>query len=199
MKHLPLFFILCVATFSPTHLYGKFGGLSAGASVGGNISTLKGGNLKTDLNQWGGNAKLYLGIGKSVVDLIYVGVEAFGEYNFLPKSEMTNASRLESGVQIAGYLRAGIHPTDNTLVYALYGVQTKTSKVKSLTANFMSNSESGWSSIAGIGFEYALALGAVIRLEGIYVPEQKFEMKDVQNLKFESDFISVNIGVIVYL
>lgn len=179
--------------------HGKFSGVSAGGSIGGNVSSLKGGSIKDTLDQWGGNTKVYLGIGKSILDLAYIGIEGFAEYNFLPKKDDLKTGRLESGAQFGGYVRAGFRPTENILTYGLFGYQTNTTSVNNILDALKSNSQSGWSSMVGIGVEYAIALGAAIRVEGIYIPEQKFELKDVPDMKFESDFISINVGVIVYL
>ncbi len=195
-------FFMLIGFWAVLHLgsvAAKFNGISGGASIGGNIASLKGGNLADTLKQWGANGKAYLGVGKTLADIVFLGVEGFCEYNFLAQDQEKEGNFLENSFQFGGYVRAGVCPSENILVYGVFGTQTNTSKVKEVVRNLMSESHSGWSSMVGAGIEYSLAMGTVLRLEGVYISGQCFELKDVQNLKFESDFVTINLGIMFYL
>jgi opacity protein-like surface antigen len=183
---------------APTHA-GKFDGVSLGASIGGNIASLKEGSVTDGFKQIGANGKLYAGFGKSFLDIIFVGAEAFGRNSFFVKSQDTNKSFVDAAPQFGGYLKAGMRPSENLLLYGIYGIQTSSAKVKNAVEKIFEPTDGTWSSLMGAGVEYALGVGVAVRAEGVYEPNTSFKLKDIPNQSYDANFFSLNLGVVVYL
>ena len=62
------FATLCLILVSTSPHAGKFDGVSLGASIGGNLASLKERSVTDGFKQLGANGKLYAGIGKSFLD-----------------------------------------------------------------------------------------------------------------------------------
>lgn len=193
--------ILCLAlATAPLHA-GKFDGISLGASIGGNLASLKDRSVTDGFKQQGANGKLYAGIGKSFLDLVFVGAEAFGRYSLFVKSEDVKQGSVDGAPQFGGHVKAGLRPTENLLLYGLYGVQSSSIKIKSAIAvkNLFEQSEGAWSTFFGAGIEYAIGVGVTMRIEGVYEPNDSFKMKDIPTLSYDASFFSFNVGVVIYL
>lgn len=183
---------------SPQHA-GKFDGISLGASIGGNLASLKDSSIADGFKQLGANGKVYAGIGKSFLDIVFVGAEIFGRYSFFVKPEDAKKGSVDGAPQFGGYVKAGLRPTENFLIYGLYGAQSSATKIKGAIENFFEPSEGMWSTFFGAGMEYAIGLGAAARIEGIYEPGTSFKIKDIPDLTYDASFFSFNVGVVVYL
>lgn len=177
---------------------GKFDGISLGASIGGNLASLKEGSVTDGFKQLGANGKLYAGIGKSLLDIIFVGAEAFGRYSFFVKPEDTNKSSLDMAPQFGGYLKAGIRPSENLLLYGIYGIQSSSAKIKNAVEKIFEPTNEAWTTLIGAGFEYALGVGTAVRAEGVYEPNASFKLKDLPDQTYDANFFSINLGVVVY-
>jgi hypothetical protein len=193
------FFAVVLMLLLPPINAGKFDGVSLGASIGGNIASLKQRSVTDGFKQLGANGKLYAGIGKSFLDVIFVGVEAFGRYSLFVKSEDANKGSVDAAPQFGGYLKTGIRPSENLLLYGIYGIQTSSAKIKNAVENFFEPTDGTWSTIIGAGFEYAIGVGAAVRVEGIYEPDTSFKIKDIPNLSYDVNFFSLSLGIVVYL
>ncbi|MDP3641214.1 MAG: outer membrane beta-barrel protein [Alphaproteobacteria bacterium] len=178
---------------------GKFEGVSLGASIGGNLASLKEGSVTDGFKQLGANGKLYAGIGKSFLDIIFVGTEAFGRYSFFVKSEDVNKGSVDAAPQFGGYLKAGIRPSENLLFFGIYGIQSSSAKIKNAVEKIFEPTDGTWSTLMGAGFEYALGVGTAVRAEGIYEPSASFKIKDIPDQVYDANFFSINIGIVVYL
>lgn len=115
---------------------GKFDGVSLGASIGGNLASLKDSSVTNGFKQLGANGKVYAGIDKSFLDIIFVGAEAFGRYSFFVKPEDASKGSIDGAPQFGGYVKAGLRPTENLLIYGVYGVQSSSSKIKGALEKF---------------------------------------------------------------
>lgn len=189
----------CVSLLtSPLHA-GKFDGISLGASIGGNLASLKDTSVTDGFKQLGANGKLYVGFGKSLFDIIFIGAEAFGRYSFFVKPDEAKKGFVDGTPQCGGYIKAGLRPTENVLIYGLYGVQSSSTKIKGAMENFFESSEGAWSTFFGAGMEYSIGVGAAVRLEGIYEPNTTFKIKDIPNLSYDTTFFSINLGMVIYL
>lgn len=178
---------------------GKFDGVSLGASIGGNLASLKEGSVTDGFKQLGANGKLYAGIGKSFLDIFFVGAEAFGRYSLFVKSEDVNKGSVDGAPQFGGYLKAGIRPSENLLLYGIYGIQSSSAKITNAVEKIFEPTEGAWSTLMGIGFEYALGVGTAVRAEGVYEPNTSFKIKDIPDQSYDANFFSINIGIVVYL
>lgn len=178
---------------------GKFDGVSLGASIGGNMASLKETSITDGFKQLGANGKIYAGIGKSFLDILFIGTEVFGRYSFFVKPEDVQKESMEGSSQFGGYLKVGVRPTENLLIYGLYGVQTSSAKIRNALEKFFEPSDGSWSNIIGGGMEYAFGLGTAVRLEGLYEPETKFTLKDITNIEYKANFFSLNLGIVIYL
>jgi opacity protein-like surface antigen len=178
---------------------GKFDGISLGASVGGNMASLKESSINDRFSRFGANGKLFGGICKSLFDTVFVGVEVYGRYSFFVKDEDNKKADVEGAPQFGGYLKAGLRPSENLLVYGVYGIQSNYTKIKNAVKKVFEPSDSGWSTFFGGGVEYALALGVAVRLEGLYEPNTSFKLKDIPNLSYDASFFSINIGIAAYI
>ncbi|GEM_PF-1847827 len=190
---------VCLSLLAPSIHAGKFDGLSLGASIGGNLASLKDSTVNTGLKQLGANGKLYAGIGKSFLDMVFVGAEVFGRYSFFIKPEDEIKKSVDGSPQFGGYLKTGLRPTENLLIYGLYGVQSSTAKIKGAFEKLFEPAEGAWSTFFGAGIELAIGLGAAARIEGIYEPGTSFKIKDIPDLTYDASFFSFNVGVVVYL
>lgn len=190
---------LCLSLLlAPLHA-GKFDGISLGASIGGNLASLKGSSATDGFKQLGANGKLYAGIGKSFLDILFVGAEVFGRYSFFVKPEDTSKESVDGAPQFGGYAKLGLRPTENLLIYGLYGAQSSSTKIKGALEKFFEPSEGTWSTFFGAGMEYAIGVGAAVRLEGLYEPNTSFKIKDIPDLTYDASFFSFNLGMVVYL
>src|SRR5690606_5362082 len=90
---------------------GKFDGISIGASVGANVASLKEKSFADGIKQFGANGKVYIGIGKCLLDFIFIGTEVFGRYGFFVKSDDPQKENVQGASQLGGYLKGGIRPT----------------------------------------------------------------------------------------
>jgi hypothetical protein len=183
---------------SPMHA-GKFDGISLGASIGGNLASLKDSSVTDRFKQLGANGKVYAGIGKSFLDIVFVGAEIFGRYSFFVKPEDAKKGSVDGAPQFGGYAKAGLRPTENFLIYGLYGAQSSTAKIKGAFENFFEPSEGTWSTFFGAGMEYAIGIGTAVRLEALYEPNTSFKIKDIPNLAYDASFFSFNLGIVIYL
>ncbi|QOL20060.1 outer membrane beta-barrel protein [Candidatus Bodocaedibacter vickermanii] len=193
------FATLCLILVSTSPYAGKFDGVSLGASIGGNLASLKERSVTDGFKQLGANGKLYAGIGKSFLDIIFVGAEAFGRYSFFVKSEDVNKGSVDAAPQFGGYLKAGIRPSENLLLYGIYGIQSSSAKIKNAIEKIFEPTDGTWSTLMGAGFEYALGVGTAVRAEGVYEPNTSFKIKDIPDQAYDANFFSINIGVVVYL
>lgn len=176
----------------------KFNGISLGASGGGNYSSLKDASATDSLHQLGANGKLYVGLCKSLFDTLFVGVEGFGRYAFFKKTEK-ESTMVDAGPQFGAYIKAGIQPTENILIYGLYGFQTNGAKLKEAAKAVFAESKESWNTILGGGVEYSFGLGAAARLEVTYEPEISFKFKDAAQQDYQAKFFNVNVGIILYI
>ncbi|MDP3936340.1 MAG: outer membrane beta-barrel protein [Alphaproteobacteria bacterium] len=190
--------ICLMLLLEPLHA-GKFDGVSVGASIGGNMASLKEGAVTDGFKQMGANGKLYAGIGKSFLDIIFVGAEAFGRYSFFVKTEDANKGSVDGAPQFGGYLKAGVRLSENLLLYSIYGIQSSSAKIKNAVEKIFEPTDGTWSTLIGTGIEYAIGVGAVVRVEGIYEPNTSFKIKDIPNQSYDVNFFSVNLGIAVYL
>lgn len=197
MKHL----LIVLLGILPLNIVcgGKFDGVSFGASIGANIASLKEKSITDGVKQLGANGKIYLGLSKSFLDVIFVGAEAFGRYSLFVKTEDFKKETAEGAPQFGGYLRAGIRPTENFLIYGLYGIQSNSAKIKGAFDKLFERQGGNWSTIIGAGIEYAFGLGTAVRLEGTYEPETSFKITDVPNITYDVNFFSLNLGIALYL
>jgi opacity protein-like surface antigen len=178
---------------------GKFDGISLGASIGADIASLKEKSITEGVKQPGANGKIYVGLNKSFLDIIFIGAEAFGRYSFFVKAEASKKENAEAAPQFGGYLRAGIRPSENFLIYGLYGIQSSSTKIKGGFDKLFERQGGSWSTIIGAGIEYAFGLGTAVRLEGTYEPETSFKITDVPDMTYDANFFSLNLGVTLYL
>ncbi len=183
---------------TPLHA-GKFDGVSLGASIGGNLASLKMGDVTDGFKQLGANGKLYAGLGKSFMDIIFVGAEAFARYSFFVKSEDINKGSVDAAPQFGGYIKAGIRPSENLLLYGIYGMQSSSAKIKNAVEKIFEPTDGTWSTLMGAGFEYALGVGIAVRAEGVYEPDTSFKIKDIPDQSYDANFFSINLGIVVYL
>lgn len=72
-------------------------------------------------------------------------------------------------------------------------------KSRALWKSFFESSEGSWSTFWGAGMEYAIGVGAAVRLEALYEPNTSFKVKDIPNLTYDASFVSVNLGIAIYL
>ncbi|MCP5322979.1 MAG: outer membrane beta-barrel protein [Candidatus Paracaedibacteraceae bacterium] len=193
------FFLLTLFLLPSTLHAGKFDGISVGAGIGANTAALKEKSTPDSLKQFGANGKIYVGVGKNFLDLIFIGAEGFGRYSFFVKQPDTMKENVEGAPQFGGYIKAGIRPTENLLIYALYGFQTNTVKIKNAFNNLFEPTDGTLNSMVGLGCEYAFALGAALRVEGVYEPEIPFKIKDVPHMEYNTSFFSINLGLVLYL
>lgn len=177
---------------------GKFDGISIGASVGANVASLKEKSITDGIKQFGANGKVYIGIGKCLLDFIFIGTEVFGRYGFFVKSDDPQKENVQGASQFGGYLKGGIRPTENILIYGLWGIQNNSAKIKSALDKLFEPSDGMWSTIIGAGIEYAFGLGTAVRVEGIYESERNFKITDISNMSYDTSFISVNLGLVIY-
>lgn len=191
--------IVCLSLLMSPLYAGKFDGLSLGASIGGNIASLKDSSVTDGVKQLGANGKLYAGIGKSFLDMIFVGAEAFGRYGFFVKPENATKESIDGSPQFGGYLKAGLRPTENLLIYGLYGVQSSSAKIKGAFEKLFEPSEGAWSTFFGAGIEYAIGVGTAARLEGLYEPKTSFTVKELPNLSYDTNFFFFNVGIVIYM
>lgn len=191
--------ITFIAVFLTSVNAGKFDGISFGASIGGNLASLKDASVKDELRQFGANGKIFGGICKSLADVLLVGAEIFGRYSFFVKSEGPANGNVEGAPQLGGYVKIGVRPSESLLLYGVYGIQGNYAKIKGALNKIFEATDSGWSTFFGGGFEYALGLGAAVRLEGVYEPSLSFKVKDIPNLSYDANFFSINLGLVVYL
>ncbi len=190
--------ICLMLMLTPLHA-GKFDGVSLGASIGGNLASLKMGDVTDGFKQLGANGKLYAGLGKSFMDIIFVGAEAFARYSFFVKSEDINKGSVDAAPQFGGYIKAGIRPSENLLLYGIYGMQSSSAKIKNAVEKIFEPTDGTWSTLMGAGFEYALGVGIAVRAEGVYEPDTSFKIKDIPDQSYDANFFSINLGIVVYL
>ena len=193
-------FQLFLIIFLTKHLHaGKFDGLSLAAGIGTNVASFK--ELPTNdlAPRIGGNGKLYAGICKNLLELVFIGTEFFGEYRFFAPHLTSLQPTTQTGPQFGGYLKAGLRVSDNLLVYALYGSQTNAIKVQNALTKLFEENQETWSTIVGTGLEYVLGLSIAVRVEGTYAPDIHFKLQEIPNLEYSSNFLSINIGIVVYL
>lgn len=196
MKHL---FLILWGTLSLSIIYGgKFDGISLGASVGANLASLKEKSINDRINQLGANGKIHAGISKSLLEFIFVGIEGFAQYSFFVKPEDIKRVAAEASPQFGGYLRAGIRPTENFLIYGLYGAQSSSTKIKGGLGQIFER-EKNWSTIIGAGVEYAFGLGTAVRIETTYEPETSFKLTEVPDITYDTNFFLINLGISLYL
>jgi opacity protein-like surface antigen len=191
--------ITVVATLLTTINAGKFDGIFLGASIGGNLASLKETSIKDGFSRWGANGKIFGGICKSLADVLFVGVEVYGRYSFFVKTEENTKGDVEGAPQFGGCLKAGLRPSENLLIYGVYGIQGNYTKIKNSLQKFFEPSDGGWSTFFGGGVEYALGLGVAVRLEGVYEPNISFKIKDIPDLSYDASFFSINLGLAAYL
>jgi hypothetical protein len=178
---------------------GKFDGLSFGASIGGNIASIKEAAVTDSLQQLGPNGKVYVGIGKSLLDFLFVGAEAYGRYSFFMKSKEPTKATVEGFPQFGAYLKAGLRPTEDLLIYGVFGLHTNSAQIKDRLETLFESRNASWSTMVGAGIEVSVALGTAVRVEVVYEPTQNFELKDVTTVGYEANFLSLNLGVVIYL
>lgn len=188
-----------VASLSNGVNAGKFDGISLGASIGGNLASLKESSIKDGFSRFGANGKIFAGICKSLLDTVFIGAEIYGRYSFFMKSEENTKGDVEAAPQFGGYLKAGVRPSENLLIYGVFGLQSNAAKIKNSLKSVFEPTESGWTSFFGGGVEYALGLGLAVRLEGLYEPNISFKIKDIPNLSYYASFFSINVGLAAYL
>ncbi|MBH1990015.1 MAG: outer membrane beta-barrel protein [Alphaproteobacteria bacterium] len=193
------FATLCLILVSTSPYAGKFDGVSLGASIGGNLASLKERSVTDGFKQLGANGKLYAGIGKSFLDIIFVGAEAFGRYSFFVKAEDVNKGSVDAAPQFGGHIKAGIRPSENLLLYGIYGMQSSSAKIKNAVEKIFEPTDGTWSTLMGAGFEYALGVGIAVRAEGVYEPDTSFKIKDIPDQSYDANFFSINLGIVVYL
>lgn len=192
-------FILLVAS---SNINAKFDGVVLGASVGGNINHLKDKDLSDQVRQLGANGKIYLGLGKSFLDALFLGGEVFMGYDFLanPEEEKGKATAsLNNSFKWGGYLKAGLRPTEDFLLYGLFGVQNNNTSASKTIKGLLTQKDGVWTSVVGVGIEYAVSLGISIRLEGFYEIEQSIQFKELQGLDFNKNQLTINIGIAGYI
>ena len=190
---------VCLMLLSTTLHAGKFDGVSLGASIGGDLASLKEGSVTDGFKQLGANGKIYAGIGKSFLDIVFVGAEAFGRYSFFVKPEEAKKGSVDGAPQFGGYLKAGIRPSENLLLYGIYGIQSSSAKIKNAVEKVFEPTDGTWSTLMGAGFEYAIGVGAAVRVEGVYEPNTSFKIKDIPDQSFDANFFSLNLGIVVCL
>lgn len=193
------FFVFTLFLLTEIIHAGKFDGIYLGAGVGANIASLKEKSMTDSFKQFGANGKIYAGIGKSLLDTIFIGAEGFARYSFFVKKEDVKKDNLEGASQFGGYLKAGLRPTENLLFYGLYGAQTNATKIKTAVGNILEPEDHTWTSVIGLGCEYAFGLGTAIRMEGLYEPENTFKIKDVPTIEYDTSYFSITFGLVVYL
>lgn len=193
--------ILCgVFLFSGSTTNAKFDGIVLGASVGGNISTCGERSVSDTAKQLGANGKLYLGLGKSFLDVVFLGGEIFTGYDFLADPEdKKGAVHLDKTFKWGAYFKGGIRPTENLLIYGLFGLKHDSSSAAESLKSVFKQKEGAWGSIVGAGMEYAVGIGVAVRLEGLYEIEQTISFQDLPNLEFNKNQIGLNVGVLIYL
>ncbi len=188
-----------VVAFSTAVNAGKYDGISLGASVGGNLASLKEASVNDGFSRFGANGKIFGGMCKSLADVLFVGVEVYGRYSFFMKTEENTKGDVEGAPQFGGYLKAGLRPSESLLIYGVYGVQGSYTKIKNSLQKIFEPADSGWSTFFGGGVEYALGLGAAVRLEGVYEPNIPFKLKEIPDLVYNASFFSINLGLVAYL
>lgn len=193
------FFVFALFFLTEIIHAGKFDGVYLGAGVGANIASLKEKSTTESIKQFGANGKIYAGIGKSLLDTLFIGAEGFARYSFFVKQSDIKEDSLEGAPQFGGCLKAGFRPTENLLFYGLYGVQTSATKIKNAFNNILEPDGNAWTSMIGIGGEYAFGLGSAVRIEGLYEPENSFKIKDIPAIEYNTCYFSINLGLVVYL
>lgn len=194
------FFTAVFLSLVSTSLHaGKFDGVSLGASIGGNIASLKEGSVTDGFKQLGANGKLYAGIGKSFLDILFVGAEAFGRYSIFVKPDAMNKGSVDATPQFGGYVKVGIRPSENLLLYGTYGIQSSSDKIKNAVEKIFEPTNGTWSTLMSAGFEYALGVGTAVRVEGVYEPNVSFKIKDIPDQFYDANFFSINLGIVIYL
>jgi hypothetical protein len=123
-----------VGAFSAAVNAGKYDGVSLGASVGGNLASLKEASVNDGFSRFGANGKIFGGMCKSLADVLFVGVEVYGRYSFFMKTEENTKGDVEGAPQFGGYLKAGLRPSESLLIYGVYGVQGSYTKIKNARA-----------------------------------------------------------------
>lgn len=197
MKHLKL--ILLVTLLLSPNLNAKYDGIVLGASVGGNISDLKEKDASETIQQLGGNGKLYLGLGKSFLDTVFLGGELFMGYDFLADPDKASTTKLGNNFKWGAYLRAGARPSENFLIYGLFGFQNNTTSAFNSVKSLLTQKEGAWTSVVGAGVEYAISLGLAARIEGFYEIGKTIQFNELQDLTLNKNQLTINVGLVLYI